>query len=211
MKKIYHEQLCQESLGEFFSPAALAVITAANTGQDAILRGFFAHPEFHFDESKFDLGWAYVESQRRIVREVLAGEGPAAEAWAAFGRLLHAVQDFYAHSNYTRLWAAHYTEDDLPPPAQFDGMNDQLIHNPDLRSGNVYYPLELLTFFDRTRDWATPRLPADSHANMNLDYPARGPLFWYAMEGARQRSAHELQTLLAVLNESQKSRFSGKV
>ncbi|MBI3159366.1 MAG: hypothetical protein HYZ26_07195 [Chloroflexi bacterium] len=210
MKAEYHRQLCRESAGEFFAPEALEAVIAANTGQDAILRGFFGHPEFHFDESRFAEGWAYVESQRGVIRRALQNGAPLEGAWAAFGRLLHAVQDFYAHSNYVRLWAAHYGEADLPPAESFDGLNEHLLNHPDLRSGNVYYPLELLTFFERTRDWATPRLPADSHARMNLDYPARGPLFWYAMEGARQRSAHELQSLLAGMDEAARAWFSGK-
>lgn len=210
MKAEYHWQLCREALSEFFSAEALEAIMQANTGQDAILRGFFGHPEFHFDESKFERGWRYVTAQRDLVRRTLANSEPPAAAWAAFGRLLHACQDFYAHSNYVRLWAAHYGEDDLPPPEQFDGLNEALVQHPDLRSGNVYYPLEVLTFFERTRDWATKRLPEDSHAQMNLDYPERGPLFWYAMAGARQRSAHELHTLLAELDDAARARFAGK-
>ncbi len=210
MKAEYHVQLCAQALDGFFSPAALAAIQAANTGQDAIFSGFFGHPEFHFDESKFARGWAYVAEQRARVRHTLQNGAPVEEAWAAFGRLLHAVQDFYAHSNYTKLWAEHYGEGDLPPAEQFDGLNEHLLNHPDLRSGHVYYPLEILTFFERTRDWATARLPLDSHAQMNLDYPERGPLFEYAMVGAAQRSAQELELALEGLDEAARQKFSGK-
>jgi hypothetical protein len=210
VKAVYHRQLCEETLGDFFAPDALEAVIAANVGQDALLGGFFGHPEYHFDESKFERGWAYVGSQREAVRTSLANGAPAGQARAAFGRLLHAVQDFYAHSNYARLWAAHYGEGDLPPVEAFDGLNEHLLNHSDLRSGNVYYPLEFLTFFERTRAWATRRLPADSHAQMNLDYPERGPLFWYAMEGARQASARELGRALEGMSGAARARFGGK-
>jgi hypothetical protein len=207
MESLYHIQLCQETLGDKLSPQALEFIVEANLGQDGLFTGLVGHPEFHFDESMFEEAWAYVESQRQIVLTTLREGGPPEEAWRAFGRLLHAVQDFYAHSNYVRLWASRYPEMSLPSVKEFSGLDQELVNSSELYSDHMYYPLEAITIFPSMRPLARRLLPDDSHANMNLDTPAMGPLFYYAMEGARQRSLLEFGLLEAKLGEKELERF----
>ena len=154
MESPYHIQLCQETLGDKLSPEALEVIIAANLHQDGLFSGLVGHPEFHFDESMFEESWAYVESQRQIVFQSLREGKPQEEAWQAFGRLLHAVQDFYAHSNYVRLWASRFSEMSLPSVKGFNGLDDDLVNSPELYSDHMYYPLEAITIFRSMRPLA---------------------------------------------------------
>jgi len=110
----YHVEICQRALSDAFHPTALEVLITANVAQDD-LRGQIGHPEYHFDDSAFDAGYAYMEAQRRLVQDSLEmGDEPA--AWRAFGRLTHAAQDFYAHSNYLALWLARFPVDSPPAP-----------------------------------------------------------------------------------------------
>ena len=137
----YHREILQKALGERVSPRALEAITAANLNQDS-LAGLL-RPEFHFDDSQFDQSLAYVEECR-------AAGGRAvdpAEAWAAFGRLTHSVQDFYAHSNYVQLWADLQTlipgdrDTDrarLPPTSKMKALDAYLLKHPKLKSARVY-------------------------------------------------------------------------
>jgi hypothetical protein len=46
-------------------------------------------------------------------------------------------------------------------------------------------------------------LPKDSHAWMNLDKPAAGALFPYALEAAVQRTVLEFEQTLALIGEAQ--------
>jgi hypothetical protein len=207
MESPYHIQLCQETLGDKLSPEALEAVIAANLRQDGLFTGLVGHPEFHFDESLFEEAWAYVESQRQIVIHTLKEGEPPEEAWRAFGRLLHSVQDFYAHSNYVRLWASRYPEMSLPSVKEFNGLDEELVNSPELFSDHMYYPFEAITIFRSMRPLAQRLLPDDAHVNMNLDTPEMGPLFYYAMEGARQRSLLEFGLLEARLGEKELERF----
>lgn len=202
----YHQHIMQQALGARVSAPALAAMLHANLGQDSLsglLRG-----EFHFDDSAFDAALVYVEECRRAAAH--AADAPT--AWAAFGRLSHGVQDFYAHSNYVQLWADMQTlipgEKDhdrakLPPPAKMKALEPYLLHHPKLRSGRVYLPLEALWFFPVCQPLLKRVLPKDSHASMNLDKPSAGPLFPYALEAATQRTIVEFERTLALIGETQ--------
>jgi hypothetical protein len=72
-------------------------------------------------------------------------------------------------------------------------MHPSLIHSPDLRSGKVYLPLELLYFIRKTRAFSLRYLPRDSHAWMNLDSPEQGFKFDYAMQAAIKRTVIEFE------------------
>ncbi|HEY5730291.1 MAG TPA: hypothetical protein VIS72_09595 [Anaerolineales bacterium] len=187
----YHIEIMLASLGGRFSARAMSVITHANINQDR-LSGQFGHDEFHFDNNAFEKSYAYIEEQRGIVASSLTS-GDSDAAWKAFGRFLHSAQDFYAHSNYITLWVNRFEGQTSPPPPEVDPMDPSLIDSPDLRSGKVYYPFELLYFVKSLRPHVLPYLPKDSHAWMNLDSPEQGFKFDYAMHAAIKRTVIEYE------------------
>jgi len=193
----YHIEIMLASLGERFSARAMSVITYANINQDR-LAGQIGHDEFHFDNNAFEKTYDYIEEQRALVVSSLKS-GDANAAWKAFGRFLHSAQDFYAHSNYITLWVSRFDPSSssgqatLPPPPEVDAMDPGLINSPDLRSGKVYYPFELLYYPHATRAFALRFLPKDSHAWMNLDSPEQGFKFDYAMHAAIKRTVIEFE------------------
>ena len=211
----YHRQILNTVLGNEVNPQAFRVILDANLGQDG-LRGQLGHPEFHYDECAFFAGNRFVESQRQIIMETLnnrmvssASFNPA-PAWRAFGRLTHAVQDFYAHSNYVQLWLdQRKPNQDGAIPEGIEPLVPQLMSNPDLRSGRTYYPLEFLTFIPFLAPMVTSWLPHDAHAWMNLDSPARGPLFAFALAAAQKRTSFEYQTICTGLSPKSLQCFKG--
>ncbi len=189
----YHVEICQRALGSKFSECALNRIIQANIAQDN-LRGLIGHPEYHFDDSAFEAGYAYLEEQRKIILDALAKGTDPTLGWEAFGRLTHAAQDFYSHSNYLVLWAQSFPKHELPLPDQVEALDHDIINHPDLCSGRIYF-LEALAFIPALRPLTRRILPGHSHANMNLDYPERGPFFPYVIEAAVKRTQHEFELL----------------
>ena len=172
-----------------FSPRALRAIIAANLRQDA-LSARFGHDEFHFDNNAFAGSRAYIEEQRALIKPALES-GHVLSAWEAFGRLTHATQDFYSHSNYVDLWLVCQPNNLQPAPSEIDPLDDTLIENPSLRSGKFYFPLEAFSFVPGLKKLVIPLLPRDSHAWMNLDSKERGPMFEYAFHAAVKRTRVE--------------------
>jgi hypothetical protein len=185
----YHIEIMLNSLGMRFSPRALSAITYANIHQDR-LRGQFGHDEFHFDNNAFEKSYAYIEEQRALTVSALQ-KNDARSAWAAFGRMTHTLQDFYAHSNYITLWLNRFEGQTLPASSEVDPVDLSVIHSPELCSGKVYYPLEFLYFIRKTRAFSLRWLPHDSHAWMNLDSPEQSFKFDYAMQAAIKRTVIE--------------------
>ena len=107
--------------------------------------------------------------------------------------LTHAAQDFYAHSNYIDLWLSRHTNGTYPDLSEINPVDPELIGSPDLRSGKLYYPLELLSFIKYFRPLVLPRLPRDSHAWMNIDSPEQGFKFDYVMQASIQRTVIEFE------------------
>ena len=195
MQAQYHRQITEQALKGYFSPRALKVIVSANLGQDSPWRGLFGHPEYHFDESQFTAGWNYVAEQRSSVN-IRLSQGKTADAWQAFGRLTHAVQDFFAHSNYVRLWMENHADRNRDErAASIDPVDEEIMKSSHLISGNIYYPLEVFTFLPWFKEWARQRLPRDAHAWMNLDSPGQGPLFELALQAAELRTKLEYDWL----------------
>ncbi len=187
----YHIEIMLNSLGARFSPRAMSAIINANIYQDRI-SGQFGHDEFHFDNNAFEKSYAYVAEQRALVLSALQ-INDARPAWSAFGRLTHTLQDFYAHSNYITLWLDRFADQAPPSSSEVDPVDLTLIQHPDLRSGKVYYPFEILYFIRRTRNFSLRILPRDSHAWMNLDAPEQGFKFDYAMQAAIKRTVIEYE------------------
>jgi hypothetical protein len=108
MHKDSHRLITREALRGQFGERALDAIISANVYQDRPA-GQVGHDEFHFDNNAFAKGTAYLEKNRTEIRAALE-KGDTLSAWNAFGRLTHAAQDFYAHSNYVTIWLARFTD-----------------------------------------------------------------------------------------------------
>jgi len=210
MLKPYHIEICQRALGVLFSPRALDSIIAANLAQD-VLRNQIGHAELHFDDNAFAAGNAYLEAQRHIILEALDHFHDEAllSAWRAFGRLTHTAQDFYAHSNYIRLWAASFPPDELPAPSEVEALKPEILRHPQLRSGKIYL-WDWLAFVPGLSTLAYRLLPPDSHTHMNLDSPRRGALFPYAREAAIQRTRREYEHLAGRMERTALARFTDR-
>lgn len=108
MKKRFHIQMTRSALRGLSSDCIQKVIDA-NLGQDAVVGGVFV-PEYHFDDCCFKEGINYIAEQRRIIQDNCSKEGCEGldEVLAALGRILHAIQDFYSHTNWVEnqndLW-----------------------------------------------------------------------------------------------------------
>ncbi len=209
----YHKAITRKALKEHFNPSALNEIVAENLKLDN-LRGQIGHDEYHFDNNALEKSYSYIEEQRALVHASLR-EGAAAAARAAFGRLTHTAQDFYAHSNYVDLWLAQFNgRDDVdgnpPPPAEVDPLVEELIQSPELHSGKLYYPLGLLSFVPLVKKFVIPLLPKDSHAHMNLDSPEQGVRFAYTFEAAVKRTRIELDATAANLEDDALRSFFGR-
>ncbi len=203
----YHIEIMFESLGDHLGTRALGVMTNANVNQDR-LAGQFWHDEYHFDNNAFEKTYNYIEEQRALTVDSLKKKD-AMSAWAAFGRMTHTVQDFYAHSNYVTLWLDRFEGNTPPPPGDIDPLHPDLIHSPDLRSGKTYPPLEWLYYVKRLRRYVLPLIPRDSHAWMNLDSPAQGFKFDYAMHAAIKRTRIEYEKTLSGLSRDLIGLFVG--
>ena len=186
----YHFQMMHLALDDVFSPPALKKIIRANLSQDGV-SGQIGHDEFHFDNNSFEKSYAYIEEQRARTISSLMGHNARA-AWAAFGRLTHTAQDFYAHSNYIDLWLNRQPGDRTPPPADVDPIDPHLLYTDTLRSGKIYI-LDALTFIPLLKPLVMPFLPRDAHGWMNLDSPGRGPNFTYAFHAAVKRTRIEFE------------------
>jgi hypothetical protein len=203
----YHASITRKALSAHFSPHALEIIVAANLGQDN-LRGQIGHDEYHFDNNAFEKSYAFIEAQRALTISSLQ-DGNAPAAWAAFGRLTHTAQDFYAHTNYVDLWLARYMDSTPPSQPEIAPLLEELVDSPELHSGKLYYPLEALSFIPFLKRFVMPHLPKDSHAWMNLDSPERGKRFEYALEAALKRTRYEFDHTVASLSSGQVALFTG--
>jgi hypothetical protein len=217
----YHTQITTQALEGKISPRALQVIIDASLAQDH-LRGQIGHPQYHFDDNRFAESYAYMDEQQRLAQGALK-RGQVLTAWQAFGRLIHAAQDFYAHSNYVRLWVDRYIPlAGLPPsgatagsvsenqpfadPAALDPLDQAILHSPALASGRIYI-WELLSWLPGLKRPMSRFLPHDAHFYMNLDTPERGPLFNWAYAAALKRTRYEFEALQARLSPKELALF----
>ncbi len=196
----YHVEIVHTALGAHFSPADIEMITAANLGLD-VLAGQIGHPEYHFDDSAFAAGEAFIRQQRQAVVDAVR-RGDRAAALAAFGRLTHTRQDFYAHSNWVRRWVesqggVEHCQPDATPlcldpvavPGLISGRSSIFLY--------IVHHLPLLgPLFKRLY------MPPQSHEAMNLDHPGRGPLFAFALAAAIAHTRLEWTQTMAALESA---------
>jgi hypothetical protein len=194
MEAKYHRQMLVQVLQPHFNQSDLNLIIRANLRQDRPLGQL--HPEYHFDNSAFAAGEAFIRQQRQLALAAYAANQRQA-ALAAFGRLLHARQDFYAHSNWVRLWAEQQDNFAACSPDDTPLCLDPLAE-PDMVSGYGSIPLYLLYRIPLLGPFIKRRyLPPDSHEAMNLDSPKQGPLFPYALSAATRHTRLEYELILA--------------
>ncbi len=197
MKTKYHIEITQNALKDRFSPEALEIIIKANTQQDKI-KYQFGHDYIHFDTSAFGEGFRYIGDQECLLTEGVI-KGDYTQAWQALGRLTHSWQDFYSHSNYVTLLLA-ISKDVTPEAIEHDRLD--IINHPDLKSGKNYGVIEFIALLPGIGKLVTPLMPEDSHAKMNIDSPAAGPLFNYVYWAAFKRTQATIETILLHLIEN---------
>lgn len=203
-----HADITRQALSGMFSATALEKIIAANLYQDRLLAQI-GHDEFHFDNNAFEKSNVYIEEQRALVISSLHANDVHA-AWSAFGRLAHAAQDFYAHSNYIDLWLSHQPDRKSITPSEVDPLGDGFINIRALRSGKMYYPLGAFAFVRILKPLVKLLLPRDSHAWMNLDEPGQGPHFIFAFHAALKRTRIEVEKTVAGLSQEMLTTFVDK-
>ena len=210
----YHRSITRTALATHFSEAALGEIVAANLAQDAWIYQLGTKAHYHFDNNGIAGGLSYIEDLHRTIA-ALAVEASGGQAQrVAFGRLCHAAQDFYAHSNYVDLWLARNGGLESTIPSEIDGLDQDLLSHPDLRTGTAEVWRDWIYHFAFAAPLArrTPPRPG-SHQAMNLDSPERGPRFDYAVEAAVQRTLYEYtrasNAILRVGEEQALVRFHG--
>jgi hypothetical protein len=197
VKRQFHRSITTQALSAHFSLDALETVIHANLGQDFLLYQF-GHDHFHYDSNTFTAGDAYIaELGRSVVNSLQRGEAVAARA--SFGKLTHAAQDFYAHSNYVALWRDAHPES---APDGIDPLLISLLRDSRLHSGRIYYPLEIFAFIPPLKRYVLPLLPRDSHAWMNIDDPSR-PNFDYAYSAAVKRTVIEFERICPQLSQEQ--------
>lgn len=98
-----HEEITGTALA-FLKPEILIALQAANVATDV---QFFLVNANHFDDCNFSGGSEVVRTSEAEAVTALGPDQPTVEGDAlairAFGRALHAVQDFYAHTNWVEL------------------------------------------------------------------------------------------------------------
>lgn len=97
-----HEDITRDGLN-FLRPEILSALTLANAATDV---EFVLVNANHFDDCNFSAGSQVVSSsQAEAVRSLDPALPPESDARAIafFARSLHALQDFYAHSNWVEL------------------------------------------------------------------------------------------------------------
>jgi hypothetical protein len=208
MLQKYHIEILRQALAGTFSPSALSNIINANVYQDRV-SAQFGHDEYHFDNNAFEKSYAYIEEQRALLVSSLQ-TNTVLSAWSAFGRLTHTVQDFYAHTNYVDLWLSLHANGGRPDPFAVDPMDPKIITSGDLRSGKIYYPLEVFSFIKVLKPLVLPLLPRDSHAWMNLDSPDQGFKFDYVMQASIRRTVIEFEKTVKELRQDRLKLFVDK-
>ncbi len=197
--------MTREALQEYFSESALRQIILANIKQDD-LSGQVGHPEYHFDDSAFSAANTYIRQNREMtVNSVKSGDYQ--DAWHSFGRLTHASQDFYSHSNYINLLAESWDGEKRNEITPEEILLPEIMQDARLVSGKFYSPWEMITFLP----WAGKRLarlfPADSHARLNKDSPSCSPLFPIVYQAAVIRTIYEYNEVIKLLSHDEQIQF----
>ncbi|MBM4422608.1 MAG: hypothetical protein FJ030_04345 [Chloroflexi bacterium] len=201
----YHAIILAESVGQHFSPEALNEVVAANIGQDSPLN--LLNSVIHFDNSLIREAPAYIEEQHALLARA---DDPRAMR-AAFGRLTHTAQDFYAHSNYVDLWLAARGGIERARPEGIDGLDPAILDSPNLKTAHFYLWRDFIFYVPLFQRFARKHLVfPNSHEEMHLDDPSRGPKFYYAIAAAKQRTLAEYRRAIQSLGAERAADFHRK-
>ena len=166
METQYHISVLTETIGSQISARALQMVIAGNLGQDMGWDQF--KPHVHFDNSLFSDGLAFMEEQHAIITQ----SDSANKMWSAFGKLTHAAQDFYSHSNYVDLWLKANGGFEKTKPEDINGLDEKLLNDSRLVSGNFFLWRDIIYYIPLIKNFAKKHLVfPDSHEAMNNDVP----------------------------------------
>jgi len=192
----YHTEITSNALKSSFSPKALQTVIEANIGQDKLIN-LIIHPEYHFDNNLFTEAYAYLDQQKEIMLTTL-NNGNQQATREAFGRIIHGVQDFYAHSNYVEIWLEmnNGKDKDINTIMQrIEPLDEGILNDPGLHTSRVYYFRDAISYIPGIRNFVMKISPPDSHSHMNLDAPESNNLFPYAFAAAEKRTVHEFKEI----------------
>ena len=186
--KEVHEAVTRRALSDMsFDASAAGAVVAGNLKTD---KDEFTDPKAHFDNEQFAAGSARLNAKLSAALDALDDCDPGL-AREQLGRALHAVQDFFAHSN----WVENHAPADpldlfrLTDPAA-GLVCDPKTHKGALTSG--YYP-----------DDHRPSAIKCVHAELNKDDPGR-PFH----EEARLRALAETKAVLALFDRAIAAKFA---
>jgi hypothetical protein len=93
-----------------FSQSAFKLIDKGNSNQDILGSTAFNTPSHHFDDCSFSDSVGHLNTVKGNIQNLLSQAASSADArkqiYLLFGEQLHAVQDFYSHSNFVELQLA---------------------------------------------------------------------------------------------------------
>jgi len=135
-----HESITIEALKTIVEKDCLDEIDKGNEKQDDVKSADFAVSSHHFDDNALQASVNYIDAQYVAITKLV----PSAEANVSdrhtillnFGQILHAVQDFYSHSNWVELQLAKKA--DLGLDAVVVAKRDEMIKAP-VRTGYFYW------------------------------------------------------------------------
>jgi len=202
METEYHIAVLTETIGSQVSARALQGVIAGNLGQDTGWNQF--KPYVHFDNSLFSKGSAFMEEQHALIKQ----SDNATEMWSAFGKLTHAAQDFYSHSNYVDLWLEANGGFEKTKPEDINGLDEKLLNDSRLVSGNFFWWRDTIYYIPLIKNFAKKHLVfPDSHEAMNLDVPECGAQFPYSILAAKQRTRAEYDRVMKTLSPQKAAMF----
>lgn len=197
MDQEYHVIITKNAIGKYFESLALDQIIQANINQDNLIYQLGNHPHHHFDNNKISESLAYIESEHELILELATKENTGEVQRGAFGRLCHAAQDFYAHSNYVDLWLKENGGLDNNKPSDIDGLDKKLLTHPDLFTGDFVFWRDIIYYIPIINSFARKiYVPKYSHEAINLDSPSKGIKFEYALIAAQQRTYFEYSCVI---------------
>lgn len=195
MQTKYHIEITRKAIQNYFSESALGTIITANINQDRLIYQI-DHDHIHFDGSAFSEGFHYISEQEENIINKMA-QKDYKRARQAFGRILHAWQDFFSHSNYVKLWIDKHPQ---LMPDEIEINDPEILYHTNLKSGKNYGLIELFAMIPLLSGWVKTRMPSDSHARMNLDSPSSGPEFELAYWAALKASVAAYEQLTQHMN-----------